>query len=1018
MSNIMRPVPFPQLINWIQSEYKNFSSVFGIRKEKFFRPAQSADSYNFDIFGKKISAPIGPSSGPHTQLSQNILAAFLAGGRYMELKTVQPLDGEELRKAVPIPSINAACEGYNAQWSTELTVEETMEEFIKAWFLCHIFAVEFDISPRADIIFNISAGYSLEGIKSKKIDSYIEGMKNAQTTEAWSRCYDYLASNISAFSKFTMEDLQAIPSQIAGAITISTFYNCPRDEIEKIASYFITEKNMNTYIKLNPTLLGLSTTRLLLDIMGYNHVTFSDFQFDNDFQYPDAVKMLRRLKTLAGKSHLEIGVKLTNTFPVEIKKHELPGNIMYMSGRALYPLSIYTAKKISEAFFGDINISYSGGADFFNIREILETGIKPVTMVTNLLKPGGIERLAQLAQISQEITQKRSGINLRALNTLCESAAINSRYKKIAVRSFARSPSTALPLFNCASSLAALPPCKEGCPLHINIPLFLNEASGGNYGEALKIIFRDDVTPSITGNLCNRLCQKNCTRVFYEDPLQINNTELAAANEGWDDFLNSMSAPPLKTDLSAAIIGAGPAGIAAAVFLRRNGVPVTVYEKREKPFGALEYIVPSFKLPQEALLRDFQIVMKTGVGFVFNANENYSIEELKKQHRFIIIAAGAYKKGASLLKSGQENTIDAADFLENIKKTGYGLNIGKKIAVIGGNNVAIDCARAAKRCKGADSVAIIYRRTRESMSASKRAQQAALDEKITIMGLLSGESFKDGILTCERMLSGEHDFTGRRTIIGTGKKQEMRFDTVISAAGAKTDLELFTANDIHIDVNFPVTNAALESSVPDVYIAGSCRTGISNVINAITDGKTAAADILQKLKIDADFKTGGCFPSLEGAADTELKSLYLKKGVIREAADGSNDAERCLSCSSLCETCADVCPNRANISIAIPSRQILHIDGLCNNCGNCAAFCPLGGKPYMDRITLFSSEEDFEESNNSGFLKTGDDSFKVRLENKKVVKYGKDGGKTLPSEWTALLETISSKHGYLINNQV
>ncbi|MCL2880721.1 MAG: putative selenate reductase subunit YgfK, partial [Treponema sp.] len=153
MSEIMRPIPFPELIRWVQGEYTNHGSVFGIRKEKFFHPATGklsganpAAESRINLFGTAISSPVGPAAGPHTQLAQNILAAYLCGARFMELKTVQIMDGEELRKCVARPCINAMDEGYNVEWSTELTVAEAMEEYIKAWFLCHIFAKEFNIA--------------------------------------------------------------------------------------------------------------------------------------------------------------------------------------------------------------------------------------------------------------------------------------------------------------------------------------------------------------------------------------------------------------------------------------------------------------------------------------------------------------------------------------------------------------------------------------------------------------------------------------------------------------------------------------------------------------------------------------------------------------------------------------------------------------------------------------------------------------------------------------------------------
>jgi putative selenate reductase len=1025
--------------------------VFGIRKEKFFRPGSA--SGGIELFGTKVSSPIGPAAGPNSQLAQNILAAYLAGARFIEIKTVQTMDGEELRKAVARPCINAIDEGYNVEWSTELTVAEAMEEYIKAWFLCHIFVKEFDIANSGDLIFNMSVGYSLEGIKSEKINSYIEGMKNAENTEVWKRCYDYVAANIASFERFTKKDLDAISRVVSGGITLSTLHGCPREEIEKIAAYLIDEKGLHTYVKCNPTLLGYETARKLLDEMGYGYVSFDDHHFKNDLQFDDAVEMLRRLRALAKERGLGFGVKLTNTFPVEIRRNELPGNEMYMSGRALFPLSINVAKKLSEAFSGELPISYSGGADFFNIDDILETGIRPVTVATTILKPGGYERLTQLAELAEKaIANAPKTINVNALSSLADSLPVRNRYRKEYRQVGSRKPKLSdlqspvpspranllaalIPLFDCFKA-----PCMDdGCPIHQCVSDYLSEAAAGNYDEAFRIIAKDNAAPSITGTICDHQCQHKCTRLDYDDPLQIRKTKLLVADNAQEAFISSLTAPDLKTGKSAAIIGAGPAGIAVAVFLRRNGVAVTVYEKREQPFGIVQHVIPSFRISDEAIFRDFQIAQKLGVEFSFNAPENYSVAELRKKHDFIVMATGAWKEGAVVVKLGQEKIIDALAFLEDSKKTKLGLELGKRVAVIGGGDVAMDCARAAKRNKGVDIVTVVYRRTVEFMPAQYEERESALADGVTIKELLAPETWSDGVLVCEVMRLGENDATGRRGIEGTGEKIDLRFDTVIGAVGARVDTGAFTRNGIKLDAKgFPEVNADMESSVANVYVVGDCRAGAATVVKAIADGKTAAAAILRKIGLEADFSTAPAAANgvlgngvLGNGAD--FSSLYLKKGIISEAKRDNTDGYRCLLCNTLCEVCADVCPNRANVAIVLSAEsrqgrgpppvlpvgsvagqhQILHIDRMCNECGNCAAFCPHPGKPYKDKLTIFSREEDFAGSENPGFLKTGSDTYKIRLEDKSLVNYRR-GEKTIPETWIAVIDTIETQYGYLV----
>ena len=1064
MSEIMRPITFPGLISRVKGEYNNHGSVFGIRKEKFFRPASGENGNGvsgLELFGTRVASPLGPAAGPHSQLAQNILTAYLAGARFIELKTVQPMDGEELRKAVARPCINSTDECYNVEWSTELTVAEAQEEYIKAWFLCHIFAKEFDIAEKCDFIFNMSVGYSLEGIKSAKIDSYIEGLKNARNTDVWKRCYEYIAANVAgsgtaaAFKRFTKKDLDDVSPVVSNSITLSTLHGCPREEIEKIAAYLLTEKGMHTYIKCNPTLLGYETARRLLDEMGYNYVSFDDHHFKNDLQFNDAVDMLRRLKAFAAERKLGFGVKITNTFPVQIKKSELPGEEMYMSGRALFPLSINVAKRLSDAFSGELPISYSGGADFFNLREILETGIRPVTLATTILKPGGYERLAQLSELAEKTIAGTNGasapggvIDVKAISALVESLPGRKRYRKeyrqtgsVKPNSSFLIPHSSLPLFNCFKA-----PCREDdCPIHQNIPEYLAAVAAGKYSEAFGIIARDNTAPSITGTICDHRCQHNCTRLDYEDPLQIRQAKLCAAENAEEEFTASITPVKIKTEKSSAIIGAGPAGIAAAVFLRRNGVPVTVYEKRDRPFGIVQHVIPSFRISDEAIFRDFQMAVKLGVEFVFNTTVS-SISEQQKKHPFIVIATGAWTEEnpfptsnsplpASYSPLPAPHFIDALRFLEDSKKSKCSLDLGKKVAVLGGGDVAMDCARAAKRNRGVESVAIVYRRTREFMPSQHEEQDLALAEGVLFMELLAPESYTSGILVCKVMRLGAYDDSGRRSIEETGKISELPFDTVIGAVGARVDTKQFTENGIALNrKGLPEVNASGETSLPGVYVAGDCKAGAATVVKAIAGGKAAAADILRKIGLEVDFSPEADGPVYELSPQPDINDLYFKKGVISEAKKDSTDAYRCLSCNSLCEICVDVCPNRANTMIELQGQegfhketgllresgfpgkthQIVHIDRMCNECGNCAVFCPHTGKPYKDKFTIFSNKEDFADSENPGFIKTGPDTYKIRMEDKSTKDYNRGDG-NIPKTWISMLDTIETKYGYLLS---
>ena len=367
MSDRMTSIPFGKLMNWVLTEAPT-GTIFGVHHH-----VQADPERTYHIFDRPLEMPFGPAAGPHTQLAQNIAAGYVAGARFFELKTVQKIDGEDL--PVSKPCIKADDECYNVEWSTELTVPKALEEYIKAWFLVHVMAVEYGLGSPDGMQFNMSVGYDLAGIQTAKIDSFIENLKDASHTAAFADCKAWLLAHLDRFQKLRREDVEAIPAAICNSVTVSTMHGCPPDEIERIARYLLKEKHLNTFVKCNPTLLGYDFVRHCMDDLGYGHMVFDDSHFKDDLQYEDAVPMLKRLQEAGRAEGLVFGVKLTNTFPVDITRHELPGTEMYMSGKPLFFLAMNVAKKLSEAFGGTLPISYSGGADAHNIGDIVQTGI-------------------------------------------------------------------------------------------------------------------------------------------------------------------------------------------------------------------------------------------------------------------------------------------------------------------------------------------------------------------------------------------------------------------------------------------------------------------------------------------------------------------------------------------------------------------------------------------------------------------------------------------------------------------
>ena len=445
MSDIMKSIPFGQLTEWILNEYKKTGQVFGIQK------AYVADqSKTIEIFGRKLENPVGPAAGPHTQLAQNLVAAYVAGARFFELKTVQKMDGQELSACIPKPCIVAEDEAYNCEWSTELYVPQAMEEYIKGWILIHVIAKEFGIGRPDGFQFNMSCGYNLEGIKDKKIDDFIEGLKDAGDTAIFKECKQWLLEHISLFEHVTKEDVEAIPAKVCNSITLSTMHGCPPQEIENIVRYLLKEKHINTYVKCNPTLLGYEFVRKAMDDLGYDYMAFTDFHFKDDLQYEDAVPMLKRLLETAAQEGLSFGVKLTNTFPVDIKRQELPGEEMYMSGKALFPLSISVASRLAESFDGKLPMSFSGGADQKNIDQIVGCGIWPVTVATVLLKPGGYKWLTRIAEKADTCEIEKCGnVQVEELKKLATDSLTDAHYRKTGRKAAGKRTEEKSPLLDC-----------------------------------------------------------------------------------------------------------------------------------------------------------------------------------------------------------------------------------------------------------------------------------------------------------------------------------------------------------------------------------------------------------------------------------------------------------------------------------------------------------------------------------------------------------------------------------------
>ena len=982
MSELMTPIPFRELMTWITTEYRRDGAVFGVHKP------YKAGMKKLPIFGETIETPFGPAAGPNTQLAQNIIAGYFAGARFFELKTVQKMDGADLAACINRPCILAEDECYNCEWSTELYVQQAFEEYVKAWCALKIMAKVYGLGDPNGFVFNMSVGYDLAGIQGEKIDTFLNGMVDASKTPIFQECIAVLKEFFPGESDY----IDTITPHVSGSVTVSTLHGCPPDEIERIASYLLEKKHLHTFVKCNPTILGYETARSILDSMGYDYIAFDDHHFKEDLQYADAVPMFDRLQALADKEGLEFGLKLSNTFPVDVKAGELPSEEMYMAGKSLFPLTTTMAAMMAKEFGGKLRLSYAGGADAFNIDKLFACGIWPITMATTELKPGGYQRFTQIGDKLDALDFKPfTGVDVVGIEAL-SLAARSDKYHVKAIKPLPRRKLyDKVPLLDCFTA-----PCKGGCPIHQDIPEYIELCRKGAYASALRLITEKNPLPFITGTICAHNCMTKCMRNYYDEPVNIRATKLVAAEKGYDAYMSKITPPAPVTDgRKVAVIGGGPTGMSAAYFVGRAGIPVTLFEKADRLGGIVRQVIPAFRISDEAIDKDVALMEKMGVEVKLNT-EAPSVAELKAQgYTHIFFAVGAWKAGRLDIPG---NVVPVIGWLRDMK-AGKDVSLGH-VAVVGGGNTAMDAARAALRA-GAKSSTLVYRRTKKYMPADAEELEMAIADGVEFLELVAPVEQKDGKLICEKMKLGDPDDKGRRKPVPTGEMVEIPCDTVVSAVGEKVESEVFTRNGITVDEKgIP----AFKTNLEGVYAGGDAMRGPATVVEGIADAQYFANAVIGEAHKFA----------IPAKAVATREEAVAKKGVLCESA--KCEGNRCLTCNVVCQVCADVCPNRANVVIELPDgrQQILHVDRMCNECGNCAVFCPYDSAPYREKFTLFLTREGFDESvNNQGFLPLGGKKVLVRLDSK-VFEADLDAKNDLPADIEVFIWTVLTKYAYLM----
>jgi len=1012
MSDLFQPIASEQLIEWVFSELESRDSIFGIPRRHFFVPAEN-DPFRTTAFGQLLETPFGPAAGPHSQMAQNIIAAWLCGARYIELKTVQTLDVLNVSK----PCIDMEDEGYNVEWSQELRIKQSFDEYLRAWVLIHALHHKLGFpGATPGMVFNLSVGYDLEGIKKPNMQWFLDQVSNCTADK------QALISQVARFYP-AVNDLD-IPDRLSDNVTLSTMHGCPPEEIGSICNYLMQERRLHTFVKCNPTLLGAERVRHILhDDLGFKDALVPDEAFAHDLAYRDAVPLLNDLQATSRDCGLEFGVKLSNTLQVENFRSVFAESekMMYLSGRPLHAITVNLAADLAEEFSGGLPMSFSAGADCFNAPQLLGVGMQTVTTCSDLLKTGGYLRLLQYlentrdaftgaaaASIDEYILKTtgaaETGSDVAAamqlnLRRYAQQTCQDPMLKKGALYTSRSKTTRKLGLFDCIEA-----PCVDQCPVDQQVPQYMQAVRDNELETAARLTRSDNPVPAMLGRVCDHLCEPVCIRTHLDQPLAIRHIKRFIMDHEANS--TAVEQQPL-VGKKAAVIGAGPGGMAAASELARAGYMVEIFEMHPYAGGMVGGAIPEYRLPAGVIEQDLAVLEALGVKIHYNmmAGRDVHLSQLRQSgFQHIIITVGA-QLGKKLELEGEdcEGVMDALHFLRQSRE-GNSPAIGKRIGIIGAGDTAMDCARTAWRLvsgQSAGQVSVIYRRTIDQMPADREEVKCLLEEGIDVIELAKPQQLlvaegKLRSLLCRRMeYRGDRDASGRKIPHEMpGPDFKIPLDTLILAISQHAILDFFDNQSVAVNQRgyIEVDPVSFETSIAGVYAGGDVvNDGPSSIVEAAADGKAIARSILGRHGSDAEPAQPGPFDTTDllrrrsrrewripipHSALTDRKNFNeVVQGYTAEQA--RSEATRCLDCHSYCSICVGVCPNLALQTIQVePSEaphvrqtyQIVVLADLCNECGNCTTFCPTSGEPYRDKPRLYFDRVEFEAQQDNAFM--------------------------------------------------
>ncbi|HSK27129.1 MAG TPA: NAD(P)-binding protein [Jiangellales bacterium] len=500
-----------------------------------------------------------------------------------------------------------------------------------------------------------------------------------------------------------------------------------------------------------------------------------------------------------------------------------------------------------------------------------------------------------------------------------------------------------------------LPPCNNACPAGENVQAWLYAAEDGSYEQAWRVLMQDNPFPAVMGRVCYHPCQTVCNRALLDEAVGINAVERflgdLAIDQGW-----TVPVEARPTGRHVLVVGAGPSGLSAAYHLRRLGHEVTIRDAAPAPGGMMRYGIPKYRLPREVL--DAEVARITGMGVRIEQDtrvSNVRDEMAEGDFDAVFLAVGAHIGKRAYIPAGEAARIlDAVGVLRDVEQ-GQPPLLGRRVAVYGGGNTAIDAARTAKRL-GAEEAVIVYRRTRERMPAHDSEVQEALEEGVQMRWLSTVKHVDDGRLVVERMELDESGFPQP-----TGETEELEADSLVLALGQEADLSLLAGvPDLEVRDGVVQVDGSMMTGFPGIFAGGDMVPAERTVTVGVGHGKKAARHIDAWLR-GGSYQPG---PKHELAPFDTLNTWYYsdaphavrprleaarRTSTFDEVVQGLDEstalyeARRCLSCGNCfeCDNCFGVCPDNAVIKLGPGKRFEIDYD-FCKGCGLCVQECPSG----------------------------------------------------------------------------